>query len=172
MSRGPPAGRVAKALPYSEFGSRCKAGLGMVTTGEKPFMHIATTPTVTLIFAAALALLNLWLGVRVSRVRRTGKVSIGHGNVPGLEARMRAHANFNEYVPIALILMVLIELNVGPSRYLWGIGALLVVARVLHPLGMDRPMPNRLRPAGALLTWVVLLALIVWTVLLAYGIRL
>ena len=135
-------------------------------------MHIAAAPTITLIFAAALGLLNIWLGLRVSRGRMTHKVLIGHGDVPALEARMRAHANFNEYVPIALILMLLIELNVGPSRWLWGLGALLVVARIVHPLGMDRPMPNRLRPAGALLTWLVMAALIVWTLLLAYGIRL
>lgn len=28
-SRGPPAGRVAKGVPYSEFGSRCKTETGM-----------------------------------------------------------------------------------------------------------------------------------------------
>ena len=135
-------------------------------------MHIAAAPTITLIFAAALGLLNIWLGLRVSRGRIKHKVLIGHGEVPALEARMRAHANFNEYVPIALILMLLIELNVGASRWLWGLGALLVVARVLHPLGMDRTTTNALRAAGAALTWAVLLALIIWAVLLAYGIKL
>ena len=135
-------------------------------------MHIAAAPTITLIFAAALGLLNIWLGLRVSRGRMTHKVLIGHGDVPALEARMRAHANFNEYVPIALILMLLIELNVGASRWLWGLGALLVAARVLHPLGMDRQRTNALRATGAALTWAVLLALIIWAVLLAYGIKL
>jgi hypothetical protein len=134
-------------------------------------MHIAAAPTVTLIFAAAFGLLDLWLGVRVSSVRVSRKVSLGHGDVPGMEARMRSHANFNEYVPIALILMLLIELNVGASRALWVIGALLVLARVLHPFGMDRPAPNPYRAGGAMLTWGVLLALVVWAVLLAYGIR-
>jgi uncharacterized membrane protein YecN with MAPEG domain len=134
-------------------------------------MHIATVPTVTLIFAAALALLNIWLGLRVSRLRFSHKVAIGHGDDKAVEARMRAHANFNEYVPIALILMLLIELNVGPSRWLWGVGAVLVVARVLHPFGMDRPQPSPLRAGGALLTWLAMAALIVWTLLLAYGIR-
>jgi uncharacterized membrane protein YecN with MAPEG domain len=134
-------------------------------------MHIAAAPIVTLIIAAALGLLNLWLGIRVSRVRMSRKVSLGHGDVPGMEARIRAHANFNEYVPIALILMMLIEMNRGPSRGLWVIGALLVVARVIHPFGMDRPAPNPYRAAGAMLTWAALLALIVWAVLIAYGIK-
>lgn len=134
-------------------------------------MHIAAAPTVTLIFAAALALLNIWLSLRVARVRVAKNVSIGHGDAPGLEARMRAHANFNEYVPIALILMLLIELNVGPKIGLSVLGGLLVVARILHPFGMDRPAPNALRIAGAGLTWIALAALVVWAVLLAYGVR-
>ncbi|WP_420139044.1 MAPEG family protein [Sphingomonas sp.] len=135
-------------------------------------MHIAAAPTVTLIFAAALGLLNIWLGVRVSRLRFQHKILVGDGDLPTIEKRMRAHANFNEYVPIALILMLLIELNVGPSRILWGLGALLVVARVIHPIGMDQPKSNGYRAGGAMLTWGVLAALIVWAILLAYGIRL
>jgi uncharacterized membrane protein YecN with MAPEG domain len=134
-------------------------------------MHIAVAPIITLIIAAGLGLLNLWLGIRVSRVRISRKISIGHGDVPGMEARIRAHGNFNEYVPIALILMLLIEMNRGPSRGLWVIGALLVLARVLHPFGMDRPAPNPYRAGGAMLTWAVLLALVVWAVLIAYGVR-
>ena len=134
-------------------------------------MHIAVAPIITLVIAAALGLLNLWLGIRVSRVRISRKVSIGHGDVPGMEARIRAHGNFNEYVPIALILMLLIEMNRGPSRGLWAIGAVLVLARVLHPFGMDRPAPNPYRAGGAMLTWAVLLALVVWAVLIAYGVR-
>ena len=134
-------------------------------------MHIAAAPQVTLIFAAALGLLNLWLGVRVTRLRVSRKVSIGHGEVPIVETRMRAHANFNEYVPIVLILMMLVEMQVGASRGLWLIGALLVVGRVLHPFGMDRPMPNPYRFAGMMLTWAALVALVVWAILLAYGVR-
>lgn len=170
-SRGPPAGRVAKALAYSEFGSRCKAGLGMMAGRGEADMHIAAAPAVTLIIAAALGLINIWLGARVTQVRLSRKVLLGHGDVPGLEARCRAHANFNEYVPIALILMLLIELNVGASRVLWGLGALLVLARVIHPMGMDRAAPNPLRAGGAILTFAILFALVVWAVLLAYGVR-
>jgi uncharacterized membrane protein YecN with MAPEG domain len=134
-------------------------------------MHIAAAPQITLIIAAALGLLNVWLGIRVVRVRVSRNVSLGYGEVPGMEGRCRAHANFNEYVPMALILMGLIEMNVGASRWLWGIGALLVVARVVHPFGMDRPMPNPYRAAGAMLTFLSLLLLIGWAIAIAYGVR-
>jgi uncharacterized membrane protein YecN with MAPEG domain len=135
-------------------------------------MHIASAPQITLVVAAALGLLNVWLGIRIVRVRLSRGVSLGHGDVPGMEARTRAHANFNEYVPIALILMGLIEMNVGASRWLWAVGALLVVARVLHPFGMDRPAPNPYRAAGAVLTFATLLILVGWAIAIAYGVRL
>lgn len=134
-------------------------------------MHIAAAPQITLIIAAALALLNVWLGIRIVRVRVSQKVSLGYGEVPGMEGRCRAHANFNEYVPMALILMGLIEMNVGASRWLWVIGALLVVARVVHPFGMDRPTPNNYRAAGAGLTFLSMLLLIGWAIAIAYGVK-
>ena len=135
-------------------------------------MHIAAAPQITLIYAAALGLLNVWLGIRVLRIRVSRKVSLGHGDVPGMEARCRAHANFHEYVPIALILMGLIEMNVGASRWLWAVGAVLVLARVLHPFGMDRPAPNPYRMFGVMLTFASLLILIGWAIAISYGVRL
>jgi uncharacterized protein len=134
-------------------------------------MLVAAAPVVTLIIAAALALLNLWLSVRVSRVRSYRKVMVGDGGSPELIARGRAHANFNEYVPIALILMLLVELRVGPSWGLWVAGAALVIGRVLHPFGMDRPTPNPFRIGGMLLTYAATIGLVVWAVLIAYGVR-
>ena len=133
-------------------------------------MHIAAAPQITLIIAAAMGLLNLWLSARVVKVRRARRVSLGHGDVPELEARCRAHANFNEYVPIALILMGLVEMNVGGSRWLWGIGALLVVARVLHPFGLDRTGANIYRMLGVVLTYASLLFLIGWAIAISYGV--
>ena len=134
-------------------------------------MHIAAAPQITLIIAAALGLLNVWLGVRVVRGRVSHKIALGDGDMPLMQARTRAHANFNEYVPIALILMALIEMNVGTSRWLWGIGALLVIARVLHPFGLERAMPNPYRGLGAILTFASLLLLVGWAIAISYGLR-
>ena len=62
---------------------------------------------------AACALLNIWLGRRVGRMRVAHKVSIGDGGNEALIARMRAQANFVEYTPFFLILLGLIELAAG-----------------------------------------------------------
>jgi uncharacterized protein len=133
-------------------------------------MQIAAAPVITLIIAAALGVLTLWLGIRVMRLRVRTNVSTGHGDNPLLEARCRAHGNLTEYAPIALILMLLVELRVGASPWLWVIGAALVIGRVIHPFGLERPAPNAYRVGGMALTWSAIAALVVWAVLIAYGI--
>jgi uncharacterized membrane protein YecN with MAPEG domain len=121
--------------------------------------------TSTLITAVALAVINLWLSIRVGQARQSRKVSVGDGGDPLVTARMRAHANFVEYVPMALILMALIESSGGDSRILWLLGIALVIARLIHPFGMERPSPNPFRMGGILLTYLVTVALIVWAVI-------
>ena len=124
---------------------------------------------ITLSFAAALVIVNFWLAIRVGQVRMKEKLMVGDGGNPLLTARMRAQANFTEYVPFILILTGLIEAGGGNSRGLWAAAIITVVARILHPLGMDRPAPNALRNGGFLGTVLVLLALAIWAAFLAAG---
>jgi uncharacterized protein len=124
--------------------------------------------TVTLTFAAALALINVWLGFRCSRVRITGKVLVGDGGHPLLETRMRAHANFVEYTPFVLILMALLEYGAASRNGLYAIGAIYVAGRIAHAFGMDRRRSNALRAGGALITWVVLIGLAAWAFFLLF----
>ena len=114
---------------------------------------------ITLTIAAAAAILNIWLGARVSRIRLASKVSIGDGGVPALAARMRAHANYAEYTPFFLILLGLIELAHGSATWLWLVAILYIVCRIFHAFGMDRPAPNLFRMIGFTGTMLALLAL-------------
>ncbi len=92
---------------------------------------------VALATTAACALINVWLAIRVGQVRRAERISIGDGGNERLIARMRAQLNFAEYAPIVLILIALVELAVGTETWLYAVAALFVVARILHPFGMD-----------------------------------
>lgn len=123
---------------------------------------------VTLVIAAAAAVLNIWLALRTSAGRVRGKVLIGDGGDEGMQARMRAHANFAEYAPFVLILMALIELAGGSTTGLWLFGVAFFVARIAHGFGMVRPAPNPLRAGGALLTWIVLAGLAGWALVVAH----
>ncbi|WP_033073591.1 MAPEG family protein [Sphingopyxis sp. MWB1] len=92
---------------------------------------------VSLTIAAGAALLNLWLMMRVGRVRTQEKISVGDGGNERLQRRMRAHSNYIENTAFVLILLALIELAIGSSLWLWAVGVLYLVARILHAFGMD-----------------------------------
>ncbi|MDQ2877711.1 MAG: MAPEG family protein [Pseudomonadota bacterium] len=96
-----------------------------------------TMMPVSMMTAGGAALIAFWLGLRTGRARMAAKVSIGDGGDEALIARMRAQANFTEYVPFIVILIGLIELTTGTSTWLWVAGALLLISRIVHALGMD-----------------------------------
>jgi uncharacterized membrane protein YecN with MAPEG domain len=123
---------------------------------------------ITLTIAGAAAILNIWLAMRVGRLRRALPVNVGDGGDERVQRRMRAHANFAENMPIALILIALIELATGGGLLLWGAGILFVLARIAHPCGMERPAANAPRGIGNALTLIVQLGLGLWAILIAY----
>lgn len=121
---------------------------------------------ISLTIAAGAALLNLWLSVRVGRVRTKEKVSIGDGGSEALTRRMRAHSNFVENTAFVLILLALVELGLGSSIWLWAVGALYLVGRILHALGMDGMMWGRM--AGTIITMLTQLGLAITAVAIVY----
>ncbi len=123
---------------------------------------------VTLITACIMTLFYLALAVRVVRGRTHYRISLGDGGNPDMQARVRIHGNFIEYVPLALILMGLLETsNVNPIA-LTVIGGLLILVRVMHVFGVPRRAPNVFRVGGAGGTFVLLAVLAVWGLVLAF----
>lgn len=107
---------------------------------------------VTSVTAGLLGLLSLVLAIPVTVARfRTGR-SLGDDG-PGLQVAVRSHANFAEYVPIALILLAIAEHDLGPSWFVLGLAGALVLGRVAHPIGMRMRPPNVFRAGGIMLTW-------------------
>lgn len=121
---------------------------------------------ISLTIAAGAALLNLWLSIRVGRVRTKEKVSIGDGGSELLTRRMRAHSNYVENTAFVLILLVLVELGLGSSLWLWGVGALYLVGRILHALGMDGMMWGRM--VGTIITMLTQLGLALGALAIVY----
>jgi uncharacterized membrane protein YecN with MAPEG domain len=72
---------------------------------------------------------------------------------------VRAHGNFVEHVPLALILLGEIELSGASPLTCKVFAGLLILARLMHAIGIHRPAPNVLRAGGAVLTWLILLGL-------------
>lgn len=93
---------------------------------------------ITALYASLLTPLFLLLAIRVIRARRGARVAVGDGGNALLMRRMRVHANFAEYVPIALVLMALAE-SVGTSAWLLhGLGIALLASRFCHAYGMSQ----------------------------------
>ena len=115
-------------------------------------------PQITALYAGLLALLYLGISGWVIRVRVQQKVYAGDKGDPVMANAMRLHANFAEYVPLALILLLLAEMQGAPALALHGLGAALLLARIMHALGMaSQPHKSPLRGGGAVLTFGVLL---------------
>ncbi len=115
--------------------------------------------SIILPYAGLLALVLLGLSYNVVRLRRKHQVGIGTGDVPELARGIRAHANFCEYVPLALIVLFGLALTgAAPIWALHALGAALVIGRVLHAVGLSRSAgASAARVWGTLLTWMVLL---------------
>lgn len=117
---------------------------------------------ITAVSAAALAFVHIWLSLRVIGYRRRLKVSVGDGGHTELERAIRCQANLAEYAPIALILLICLELTQAPMWLIGLTAACFVVGRVLHPLGLSKESGSfRLRVGGMLLTLWSIVALAV-----------
>ena len=87
---------------------------------------------VTSLYAALLAALYLWLTFRVIRFRRSQQVDMGTGESRLLERYVRAHGNFAEYAPFALLLLGLLETGGRPFWLLHLLGLALLAGRLAH----------------------------------------
>ena len=66
---------------------------------------------ITALYAGLLGLLSIVLAVQTGQIRGSTGITLGDGGNDELILAMRRHANFVEFVPIALILIGLLELN-------------------------------------------------------------
>lgn len=116
---------------------------------SEPLAALSVTP----LYAGLAALLYLALSVRTIRARRRARLALGTGNDPALLRAVRVHGNAAEYVPLALLLLLLLELQGAPLLLLHGLGAALLLARLIHARGVAQEPENfRYRVTGMILT--------------------
>lgn len=127
--------------------------------------------SITLLYGSLLALILLGLSIRIVLLRRRHRVGIGVGEVRPLERAVRVHGNFCEYVPIALILLLLLDLAPAVSDWVVHVlGAMLVIGRIAHAIGLNQSAGTSSgRVLGTLLTWLMLLFSAVYGLWLAIG---
>ena len=113
---------------------------------------------VTPLYAAILAVWFVILSLRVTQRRRSAKVSLGDGGDTLLQRAIRGQANFAEYVPLALLLLLVIELSRFSLYVVHALGIALVIARLLHGYAMGFRAEFRFgRFWGAVMTFAILI---------------
>ena len=116
------------------------------------------TPLITSLYAGLLALLFFALSAHTIRQRRALQVALGDQGQPLLKRAVRAHANFAEYVPLILLMIMMLEFHQMPAWVLHGLGLTLLIGRGLHAWGITRPEEDyRWRVTGMSMTFVCLL---------------
>ncbi len=130
--------------------------------------------TMVAIHAAALwsgLLILLLIGLSGLTVRRRQRhlVAFGDGGNPDLTAASRAFGNAAEYIPAGLIALILLALTGAPPLMIHGIGATLMIGRIVHAVGLlFQKGPSLGRVSGMMLTYGALLVAAVS--LIAYGV--
>jgi uncharacterized membrane protein YecN with MAPEG domain len=117
-------------------------------------------PAITATYAALLALLYVGLAAWVVAGRVGDNTLLGDGGHEGLSKRIRSHGNFQEYVPFAIILVALYEASGGSQTLVHSLLIVLLIARILHPIGMfaavNSPRQFACRGGGIIATLIVL----------------
>ncbi|MHB1617284.1 MAG: MAPEG family protein [Metallibacterium sp.] len=118
-------------------------------------------PLITGFYAALATLLVLVLAARIVWLRNVRKIGLGDGGDQQLARAIRVHANAVEYLPLALLLLLILELQHTAALWLNVFGISLIVARVLHAFGLSGSSGYSFgRVVGTLLTWLAMLAML------------
>ena len=98
-------------------------------------------PALTAFYGAILALIYAVLSLWVIAGRGQFGVLHGDGGQDRMIRRIRSHANFAEYVPLILLLVAFLEAGgAAGAATVRALLLILVVARLMHPVGMMAPV--------------------------------
>jgi uncharacterized membrane protein YecN with MAPEG domain len=125
------------------------------------------------LYAALCAILIVVLGLRVARYRHAHRIGVGDNGERDLIRRVRAHGNAVENAPLALLLLLLLELGQAAPLLIHAFGIAIVLGRVLHAIGISRSTGASVaRFVGTFVTWTAMLlmaALLLWRYALAHA---
>jgi uncharacterized membrane protein YecN with MAPEG domain len=115
-----------------------------------------TPPKIVALYALVLAVMYVVLTIRVIKRRMATRTSVGDGGDALLNRAIRIHANFAEFVPFALLMIALAEMNGSPAWSIHVLGGVLVLARLSHAYGLQSDTRLQFRKAGMIGTFIVL----------------
>jgi uncharacterized membrane protein YecN with MAPEG domain len=116
-------------------------------------------PMITAIYAAILGIVAALLTINVIVTRVRTKVDAGDGGVAIMAQAIRAHGNFAEHAPLALIVVAFAEVAGARPLVIHILGIALVVGRLAAAYALNRTLGLSLpRQIGASITILVMIA--------------
>ena len=112
------------------------------------------TFSITIIFIAILALIQFAITIAVGAYRTKNDIRFMDGGDEGMIRHIRAHGNFIETVPMALLAMAAAEYSGTPSILLWIGGTMILVGRLVHYCTIRGSGWGSGRAAGMALTFL------------------
>ena len=110
---------------------------------------------ITAVFTGILAVMLVGISIRCTVLRARKKINYGDGGDKDMTRAIRVQGNFIEYVPVALLLLALIEAMGARQWVVYAFGLLLVLARLGHAFGLySGVFPARV--FGTATTWALL----------------
>ena len=91
---------------------------------------------ITGLYASLCAIIMVALASRVARIRWQTGAGVGETGDKRLARAIRSHSDAVEYIPIAVILLLMAELNGSNHALLHACGIILVAARIAHAIGL------------------------------------
>ena len=118
---------------------------------------------ITLFYTSLITILAIFLALRNGVIRGKTKTMLGDGGSSELLQSMRAHGNLMEHAPIALILLLLLEMQGVVDWKLHLIGSTFFLCRILHAYGISISRESTpYRVVGALGSWVLMMGMSIY----------
>lgn len=131
-----------------------------------------TIPMITAFYAALLGLLGAALTANVIAARVATGVDTGDGGIPRVIQAIRAHANFTEQAPLALILIALAEMAAARPLVIQILGLALIANRLASAYALNHSAgQSSLRKFGGGLSVVIAAAAAIVILLALAGVR-
>ncbi len=126
--------------------------------------------TVTAITAGTISLIFLVLSFRVIGIRKQTNVSLGDGGNEPLQRAIRGQANFAEYAPIGVILLLVAELQSVNTYLLIAVAGTLITGRMCHGYAFAFTAGSvTLRRGGTFLTFSAIISLAVVNLVMPFA---
>ena len=118
---------------------------------------------ITLLYTSLITILTIFLAFKVGIARGKTNTLLGEGDSSELLQSIRSHGNLIEHAPLALLLLLLLEMHGVTDWKLHLLGSSFFLLRILHAYGLSisrESTPYRL--VGALGSWAMIVGMSIY----------